>query len=157
MQPTEPKPTKPTLPPNITTPTEPSIPATQPGPAPEPEIDWTPLWQALKIAGQVALVIAAIIAQWRLRLAWLAHRLHKGNDRQQALARWRHSKWLAKLRRETPPQELLALVNKAKFSRDGLSHPELRQFDQYRAASIDALRRRNFLLRFIYRIILAIY
>ena len=38
-----------------------------------------------------------------------------------------------------------------------LSHPELRQFDQYRAASIDALRRRNFLLRFIYRIILAVY
>lgn len=156
-QPTEPKPTKPTLPPNITTPTEPSIPATQPGPTPEPEIDWTPLWKALKIAGQVALVIAAVIAQWRLRLAWLAHRLHKGNDRQQALARWRHSKWLAKLRREAPPQQLLVLVNKAKFSRDGLSHPELRQFDQYRAASIDALCRRNFLLRFIYRIILAIY
>lgn len=158
-EPTEPKPTKPTLPPNITTPTEPSIPATQPdpGPAPEPDIDWTPLWQALKIAGQAALVIAAVIIQWRLRLKWLAHRLHKGNCRTQALSRWRHSKWLARLRKEKAPQRLLELANKAKFSRDGLSHQELRQFDRYRAESIDAMRRRNFLLRFLYRIILAIY
>ena len=156
---TEPAPTKPTLPPIVTTPTEPSIPATSPDPAPgpEPSIDWTPLWQALQIAGQVALVMAAVIAQWRLRLRWLAHRLCKGNCRQQALARWRHSKWLARLRREKAPQELLDLANKAKFSRDGLSHPELQQFDQYRADSIAALRRRNILLRLIYRILLAIY
>ena len=156
-EPTEPKPTKPTLPPPITEPTEPSIPVTQPNPGPQPGRDLSRLWTLLKAAGQVLLILAAIIAQWRLRLRWLMHRLHKGSNRDQALARWRHSKWLARLRKEQAPQTLLDLANKAKFSRDGLTHPELRQFDLYRAEAIDALRRRNFLLRFIYRIILAIY
>lgn len=153
------EPTEPTLPPPTITPTEPSIPTTQPapGPAPQPSIDWTPLWRILKIAGQVALVLAVILIQWRLRLRWLFHRLHKGDSRAQALARWRHSKWLSRLRKEKAPQKLLALANKAKFNRDGLTHQELRQFDLYRAETIDALRRRNILLRFVYRIVLAIY
>lgn len=160
-EPTDPKPTKPTLPP-VTTPTEPSIPDTVPtdpipGPDPGPQIDWSWLWPMLKLAGQMALAIAVVIGQWRLRLRWLTHRLHKGSEKAQALARWRHSKWLARLRREKAPQALLDLANKAKFSQHALTHRELRQFDVYRAESIDILRRRNFLLRFVYRIILAIY
>ena len=158
-QPPTTAPTEPTPPPT-TQPTQPSIPGTdptQPNPGADPTIDLSWLWTALQAAGQVLLILAAVIAQWQLRLRWLAHRLHKGTGTDQALARWRHSKWLAKLRKEKAPQVLLDLANKEKFSRDGLTHQELRQFDQYRAASIDALRKRNFLLRFIYRIVLAIY
>lgn len=158
-EPTEPAPTKPTLPPPVTTPTQPSVPVTTPAPGPDPgpQIDLSWLWPILKIAGQVTLVIAAVILQWRLRLRWLAHRLHKGSSNTQAMTRWRHSKWLARLRREKAPQALLDLANKAKFSQYDITHRELRQFDMYRAETIEVLRRRNFLLRFVYRIILAIY
>ena len=157
-EPTEPAPTKPTLPPPVTTPTQPSVPVTTPAPGtdPGPQIDLSWLWPILKIAGQVTLVIAAVILQWRLRLRWLAHRLHKGSSNTQAMTRWRHSKWLARLRREKAPQALLDLANKAKFSQYDITHRELRQFDMYRAETIEVLRRRNFLLRFVYRIILAI-
>jgi transglutaminase-like putative cysteine protease len=163
-EPTEPiqtqPPTRPTLPQQTTQPTlpgtdptEPTIPVVDPEPGP----DLTRLWAALRIAAQALLLLAVVILQWRLRLRWLSHRLRKGNSTQQALARWRHSKWLAKLRKEKTPRELLELANKAKFSRDGLSHRELRQFDRYRAETIHILSHRNILMRFIYRILLAIY
>ena len=154
------KPDKPTLPPPITTPTDPSIPETQPTepmPGPDPVIDLSWLWPLLQGAGQVALILAFVIGQWKLRLRWLMHRLHKGSEKDQALARWRHSKWLARLRKETAPRELLELANKAKFSQHILTRQELRQFDLYRAETVAALRRRNVLMRFVYRIILAIY
>lgn len=163
-QPTEPT-TEPTLPPP-TRPTQPSVPPTTGGPATEPTtpmgpgkepLDLSWLWNILRVIAQIAAVIAALWLQWWLRLKWLMYRLHRGTPNAQALARWRHTLWLTRLRRKQVPRELLALANKAKFSQHTLTHRELRQFDLYRAKTVDDLRKHNMLLQLVYRLILALY
>lgn len=144
----------PTLPSEQPT-TLPTSPGDSTGPSPPQIPDW--VWRLLPILLWTLAAITLVIAQWRLRLIWLMKRLHRGDQNQQALSRWRHAVWLARLRKEAPPQRLLALANKAKFSQHTLTHGELRQFDLYRAETIDLLRKRNIFLRFVYRVILAIY
>lgn len=148
---TAPKPTQP----STQVPTQPTTPGGSAGQDKFTIPDW--VWQSLSILLWVLAAVALVIAQWRLRLMWLMQRLHRGGHNRQALSRWRHTIWLARLRKEAPPQRLLALANKAKFSQHTLTHGELRQFDLYRAETINMLRKRNIFLRFVYRIILAIY
>ena len=112
---------------------------------------------ALRYILLAALVTLLLLLQWRLRLGWLYRRLHRGSPNAQALAHWRHACFLARLRKEAPPKQLKDLAKKAKFSQHTLTSRELRQFSLYRAETIDLLRRRNWLLRICYRLILAIY
>lgn len=160
--PTEPEPTtQPSEPtastPPATAPTEPSVPATEPvsgGKNPPDLQKFLPfLWGAM----QVLVVLVLLWLQWRLRLLWLEHRLHKGDPNTQALARWRHTKWLARLRKEPAPNGLLQLANKAKFSQHALTHRELRQFELYRMETVSLLQKRHWLARLVYRLVLAVY
>ena len=158
--PTEPPTTEPPVTEQPTAPTPPptqmpTIPGIDPGPGIFTVPDW--VWQLLKILLWVIAAVALVIAQWRLRLYWLMKRLNRGDPNRQALSRWRHTKWLSRLRKTAPPEQLLALANKARFSQHTLSHGELRQFDLYRAETISKLQQRNIFLQFIYRILLAIY
>jgi hypothetical protein len=101
--------------------------------------------------------IALLWLQWKLRLRLRYRRLHNGNENRQALARWRHACFLARLAGSTPPEELLALANKAKFSQHRITQPELDRFDAYFQSRIDAMGRKNVLLQVVYRFVLALY
>ena len=160
--PTEPEPTtqpsEPTVStPPATAPTEPSVPTTEPvsgGKTPLELQKFLPfLWGAM----QVLVILVLLWLQWRLRLLWLEHRLHKGDPNAQALARWQHTKWLARLRKEPAPNGLLQLANKAKFSQHTLTHRELRQFELYRMETVSLLQKRHWLARLVYRLVLAVY
>lgn len=158
------RPTKPSLPetttPTTTPETQPSAPpATQPeGNAPvDPPADLSWLWTLLRGLAWIAGIAAVLIGQWKLRLALLLRWLHRGDPNTQALACWKHTCLLAKLRSQDPPNPLRDLAIKAKFSQHTLTAAELGQFEAYRAASIRHLRAQPLYLRLLYRLLWAIY
>jgi hypothetical protein len=154
-------PTRPTTSPTPTTrPTMPSATqpsATQPPTPPEPSMDWTPLWRILQLLGLMALVLTGIWLQHRLRLHMRKKRLEQGEPNARALRLWRHTRYLARLRRQQAPEALEALALKARFSQHTLTDAELQAFEAYFARSIAHLQRKNLLLQFVYRWILAIW
>ncbi len=116
--------------------------------------DLTGLW--LSLAG-IAAGVFLVTAQWQLRLLWRHKRLHKGSRNRQALAKWRHVQYLAKLQKAPVPEALRALAQKAKFSNHALTGPELRQFDTGIARYIDTMKARGLFWQIWYRLILALY
>ncbi len=158
--PTEPPTTGPTEPTEPTRPTEPTEP-TAPLPTEPTSMDqkktlapWVKqliLWVAVTLAA-----LAAVIAQWRLRLT-LRRRAMEGNGWLPVRRRWRYTCLLARLCGHKPPKALYELLKKAKFSRDGLNDRELRQFDRYFAACIRGLKKRPWYLRLLLRLSLAVW
>ncbi len=109
------------------------------------------------LLGCAAAALAILLGQWRLRLAFLRRRLCRGTPNHRALAGWRYTQTLARLRRQPPPEALKALAQKAKFSQHTLTDAELSQFDGYFRRSIACLRQRPLPLRLVYRLIFAAY
>ena len=158
--------TEPTEP--VTVPTEPTTPTTEPSTTPtqptptsptEPVVPPKPAFDGRILAWFSGILggIALLWLQWKLRLRLRYRRLHNGNENRQTLARWRHACFLARLAGSTPPEELLALANKAKFSQHRITQPELDRFDAYFQSRIDAMGRKNVLLQVVYRFVLALY
>lgn len=114
-------------------PTRPSVPKT------EPETD-TPggsslsLGNALRKLGWILWILipmALLEGQRRLRL-WLRLRGRtRGSANERALKLWQEVRLLAKLRREQAPKRLFDLAQKAKFSQHTLSGEELAEMEQY--------------------------
>ena len=159
---TQPPTTEPptTQPPTTQPGSQPSTPpATTPGGTepPEPAADLTWLWKVLEILAWSGGILLCIWGQRKLRLTLLWKKLGCVDPNQQALHRWNHCCRLAKLLQQTPPEELRKLAVKAKFSQHTLSPEELAQFAQYINQSIAQLQKQHPILRFVYRVILAIY
>ena len=110
------------------------------------------MWLLAVFAG-----LAAVVAQWQLRL-WLRKRkLRRGDHNRQALARWALLERMAALNRETPSEALHQLAQKAKFSQHTLSAEELAAFDRENARLRGALRKRNFAMQLVYTLVYALY
>ena len=75
------------------------------------------------------LAVAVILGQYALRLR-LRHNKRRGSPNQQALRRWQEVERLSRLRKETPPEELLSLARKARFSQHTLEEQELQLLQQ---------------------------
>lgn len=104
-----------------------------------------------------ALVLAAVIFQWRLRV-WLRYRKqHTGRANAQALARWKETERLARLLKAQPDTALLELAQKARFSPYTLTAGELKQFDIWLARARKQLRSRPIWNQLAYTLIFAIY
>lgn len=179
--PEDPEPTRPTTATRPTRPTETSWPATtaptttqpgqtqpstlptQPSSTPgadlpdDPKAELTWLWAALQSLLVVTMAGLALWGQQRLRLQLRRLWLTGGSPNTQALRRWRYTQHLAKLRQQDAPAALRELAQKAKFSQHTISAEELAAFDGYFDRTSAHLRRRNWLLRLYYRLILAIY
>lgn len=101
--------------------------------------------------------LAAVFAQWQLRL-WLGRRkLRQGDPNRQALARWVLLEKMAALAKETPPEALYHLAQKAKFSQHTISAEELAAFDRENARLRGVLRRQNVFKQLAYTLVLALY
>ncbi len=149
--------TRPTLPPVTAGPTQPTAPNPSTGPVGNtetPRFDWRPVLRVLHILGCLLAICAAVTGQWRLRL-YIRRRRMAGREFIHVKRRWRYSCLLARLCRHKPPKPLLALLKKAKFSRDGLSKRELRQFRRYQAACIRGLQQCPWYVRLLLRLVLA--
>ena len=79
------------------------------------------------------LVLAALVLalQRYCRLRFRHKSFRRGSPNQQALRRWQEVERLSRLRKETPPEELLSLARKARFSQHPITEEELAQFDAF--------------------------
>jgi len=118
-----------------------------------PEPPRTP-WFALLL---VPLTAVTILTQRALRLELRRTRQRTGDANAQALARWREAVRLSRLMKDSPPQELMELAQKAKFSNHRLDSEELQQFDDHIRACHRQLKKRSFLRQLLYRYVYAIY
>lgn len=77
----------------------------------------------------LVLGLAAVWGQRWLRLRLRRHKRRTGNSNSRALARWRELELLYRRLGETPPEELEALAQKARFSQHALTVSELQTLD----------------------------
>ena len=102
-------------------------------------------------------VVAAILAQWRIRVALRQRDHRRGKPNAKALSRWREVALCARLLGVKPDPQLHALAQKAKFSREIITAQELRQFEQYLQNSRDQMKKKPIWHQLIYTLIFAIY
>lgn len=102
-------------------------------------------------------VLAALWLQWLLRVTRRKWHQSHGTSNSRALAKWQDAQRLARLLRETPPEELETLALRAKFSQHTITESELACFDAFRAEAVHRLRSRPWILRIYYRLMWAAY
>lgn len=105
----------------------------------------------------VVLAVGVTVGQWRLRVLLRRRKLQTGSPNRQALTRWQYIERLCKPLKQTPPEELLALAQKARFSPHRLSEEELSRLSGFAARSVKQLQKHTVLKRFYYTVILALY
>jgi len=163
------EPTMPTAP--TTRPTDPTVPTTQPSEPTEPTdpqftIPTSPRPQKPETDGRwktvlvillwVMLACAAVWAQYRLRIIIRTWYTHRGTANRQALARWRSVRIRNRIFRQSPPEQLLSLAEKAKYSQHTLTEKELTAFDLHMKALALKLQKKPWLIRWLLRLTFAI-
>ena len=79
--------------------------------------------------------LQAYVRIYRKRMLW-----NKGRPNTRTIERWRQTRSLAKLLKQSYPEELDSLAQKAKFSQHRIQPEELRQFEEYRFLLIEQIR-----------------
>ena len=122
----------------------------------EPPI-WIKLWPILRIPLLILAILCLILGQWKLRVMRRRKRLNKGRHNRRGQYHWRYLVKLFRLLKETPPEACRELAQKARFSQHTLSEEELRSLEAVEKETIQRLRKKGLLWRFVYTIILAAY
>lgn len=122
--------------------------------APEKKGKWG--WIIWTVAA-LLLLPGTLMVQRKLRLHIQKKQLMTGTNNQQALAYWQVAVQLAAHLKETPPQQLFLLAEKAKYSQYSLQPEEVQQFCVYVDAACQRLNQRSIFHRFWYRMILVLY
>lgn len=116
--------------PDDTDPTDPEISqsttpvggAEQPGTKPKVELGW--LWTTLKVLLWICAAVAVIFGQCHLRLMLRRKNRKKGSSNKQVLTLWQEVLLMCRILRKQPPEELLALAEKARFSQHTIRSDE---------------------------------
>lgn len=156
---TQPQVTEPSLP------NRPTIPREQEEtnlPAAETEAERTPAetpkslppWLGRMMA--VLLLLSAIPLQAQLRVLRKRKRWYGGDPNTQALARYRQSLQLARIMKQTLPEELEQLAQKAKYSQHVLTPEELAQFDTFRREGLARLRKNSPVRKTVFWVLFAL-
>lgn len=110
----------------------------------------TLVWMLMSICALLALLI-----QWRIRVAWYNRR--KKDPNAQALILWRQLERACRAAKLTPPEEMLTLAQKARFSQHRLTAQELHQMQIALRTVHKRLRKKNIFSQLVYTLVLAIY
>lgn len=151
---TEPSP-EPTVPRQTTAASSAAV--TEPVDATEPVKDLRWLTNGAKPLALAALLLCGISLQRALRLLLRQRRRQKGEPNARALACWREIALHGKLLKEEPPEELLTLAQKAKFSQHTMTDAELGQMEEHLRDTRRRLGENPWYLRLVYRYIYAAY
>ena len=100
-------------------------------------------------------VLLALLIQWRIRVAW--HNRRKKDPNAQALILWRQLERACRAAKLTPPEEMLTLAQKARFSQHRLTAQELHQMQIALRTVHNRLRKKNIFSQLVYTLVLAIY
>lgn len=131
--------------------TMPAIPEAPSAPAITPLANWVK--GLLALAGLLFLVIM----QRSLRLTVRKKIQRRGEANAQALARWKESELLSRLLKQEPPEDLVGLAQKAKFSQYTLTTEELLRFDSYQRACRQQLKKQTWYKQLLYQYVWAVY
>lgn len=148
-------PTTPTTPTTPTIPTEPTVPPTSiptEDPAEPMDLGWLRdllMWVCLGL-GLLGLLLGQREARIHIR-----NKAMNGKTWKQVYRRWQYTKLLCRLCRREPPQFLLELLKKAKFSRNGLDDADILVFRRYCDACIRGLKKTSLPVRLFCRLVLA--
>lgn len=150
-------PTEPTQPDS----TKPSSGETRPSEAPNApstggKQDLTVLWKSLGWLGTAAGICAAVWGQFALRRSRRRKKMKTGPNNTRALAMWRETLRFGKLLKQSPPEKLLELAEKAKFSQHTLTDGELAEFEAYLNDCREKVAEKPLLWRSAIRLIFAI-
>ena len=127
---------------------------TRPEQEEEDKIDLTWLWTALKWLLLPVGLWLAVVLQYALRRS-LRKAGRKPNAR--ALAYWADVEKLCRFTKQTPPEALEFLAEKAKFSQHTLTAEELNTFRAWLTAERQKLKEKPWYVRFVYRYVLALW
>lgn len=127
---------------------------TQPPAAPPPPVSRSARFPLLLLS---LLAAAGLLLQRRLRLLLRQRQLARSGPNRQALLLWQQSVLLSKLLRQSPPEALHRLAQKAKYSPHTLTEEELRQFHSHITQAHRILKNRPWYLQILYRLVYAVY
>ena len=160
-----------TAPPPVTQPltepeeTETTAPTTEPATRPgqnggdvqvDISVEEVRAWEILRWFVLAAVAFAAIILQRMVRIA-LRRRTLTGGPNRRALGLWQEVERISAFLKQEPPEELLELAQKAKFSQHQLTKEEVRQFTAWLKAAKKDLRGRSLIQRIWCQYVLALW
>ena len=153
--------TQPLTEPEETETTAPTEPATRPGQnggdvQVDISVEEVRTWEILRWFILVAVIFAAIILQRLIRIA-LRRRSLTGGPNRRALGLWQDVERISAFLKQEPPEELLELAQKAKFSQYELTKEELHRFTAWLKAARKDLRSRPVFQRIWCRYVLALW
>ena len=153
--------TQPLTEPEETETTAPTEPATRPGQnGGDVEVDISieeiRIWETLRWFVLTAAILAVIVLQRLIRIA-LRRRSLTGGPNRRALGLWQDVERISAFLKQEPPEELLELAQKAKFSQHQLTKEELHRFTAWLKAARKELRSRPVFQRIWCRYVLALW
>ena len=153
--------TQPLTEPEETETTAPTEPATRPGQdgndvQVDISVEEIKAWEILRWFVLTAVILAAIVLQRLIRIA-LRRRSLTGGPNRRALGLWQDVERISAFLKQEPPEELLALAQKAKFSQHELTKEELHQFTAWLKAARKDLQSRPIFQRIWCRYVLALW
>ncbi len=113
-----------------------------------------PAW--IKTIFRYLLLAACIPLQGYVRIYWIRSLWNRGKPNERTMTRWRQTRFLAKMLKQSYPEELENLALKAKFSQHRIQPEELQRFEDYRNSLIELVRSKPWYQRIGFKWILAI-
>lgn len=110
----------------------------------------------IKTVFHCLLIVVCIPVQGYARISRKRILWNRGKPNARTMERWRQTRSLAKLLKQSYPEELDNLAQKAKFSQHRIQPEELKQFEYYRIFLIELLTQKPWYHRLIFKLILAI-
>ncbi len=101
--------------------------------------------------------VCLLITQWKLRVYARQKRCRKGTQNQRALSLWRELERMHRYLDTPAAEEIRELAEKAKFSPHTLTEEEMTHIRSALRTAQQALRKKSWLRRLWYRLILALY
>ena len=101
-------------------------------------------------------VVGAVLLQAFARIYCKRRRWNGGEPNRRAIYRWQKTRFLARLLKQTYPEELDELARKATFSQHELCPEELQQYADYRDSLIDLIAEKPWYEKYLYPLLFAV-
>ena len=117
----------------------------------------SPMLKLILVLVAAILLLAAIVVQWRVRVAVRYGKMRRGDPNKMALRRWGAVEQMARLAGQEMPEQAYWIAQKARFSQHTVSAEELLVLDSVARQLRQSLRTHGIHKRLVYTLIFALY
>ena len=117
----------------------------------------SPMLKLILVLVAAILLLAAIVVQWRVRVALRYGKMRRGDPNKMALRRWGAVEQMARLAGQEMPEQAYWIAQKARFSQHTVSAEELLVLDSVARQLRQSLRTHGIHKRLVYTLIFALY